>query len=372
MNYNFKWAIYISLFSFLGLQGSLLAKECKECITPSIPRVLLPPQEDGNNYYLTAGFLYEQVRMTGLQYAYTKNGNAIGATALPATGTILEPSFNPSFGFTGGLAYYFCNKNWTLNTRFDWLQSTGKANTSVEFNDNIIPVNMWRDQFFSALDADLGVAGQGISKFTVSYYNLNIDLNRELYIDQNFTLEPHMGLKLSFIYDQAITQFTGNGSDTSFSSVTDLNTNLLQRTQKTNFWGVGPSLGIDSDWNLFCDVSLFMEGSAAILLGYSKATDAVVYPALSSSQTQYSTSNIPVFSPSVQALLGLKYETLIYCDSQRLVAKLGWDSSIYWNQWNHINSVSEATFNSSLDTASLKEGDTFGLTGLLLSLTWNF
>jgi hypothetical protein len=365
---NFKWVLNIAMLSFFAASQGFGWGKCEKVPAPR----LLAPEESGNNYFITAGFLLEQVRMTGTQYAYTKNGNALGATALPARGQILEPSFDLDWGVTVGLAHYFCNKNWTLHSRFDYLQSTGSANNSAGFNSNIVPIHLWRDQFFAALNTDLGVAGTGISNFTVSYYNLNIDVDRDLYIDENFSLSPHVGLKLSFIYDHVVTQFTGSGSDTVFSNLTDLNANVLTRTQKANFWGIGPSFGIDSDWYLFCDVSLFFEGTAAVLLGYSQASDAVVYSALFASSTSSSSPSLPLFSPAVQTLLGLKYERLIYCDTQKVIAKLGWDTSMYWNQWNHINTISESAFNSSLDTFQISEGNTFGLTGLLFSLTWNF
>jgi hypothetical protein len=372
MGRNSKWAACFSLIAFLGAPAVVMAGDCGECLVRSKVRTLLPPQDSGNDYYLTAGFLYEQVRLTGTQYAYTKSGNAIGATALPAGGAILEPSFDASWGFTAGLAYYFCNKNWTLNARFDYLPSTGTANNTAAYNSNIVPVNIWRDQLFAALSADLGTAGASTSRFKVTYYNLNIDLDRQLYIDENFSLEPHVGLKLSFIYDHVTTKFTGNGYDTSFSSLTDMGTNVLSRVQDSQFWGIGPNFGINSDWNLFCDISLFLEGSASILLGYAQETDNVAYSGLPTSITKSTSPDSPVFSPAIQTLIGFKYERMIYCDTQRIIAKLGWDSSIYWNQWNHIDTVSESTFNSSLDTFQIQENDMFGLTGLMFSLTWNF
>ena len=369
MKYNFKLGIYLALASFLGLQSDLSSKEC---VFESAPRVLLPPKESDNDWYFTAGYLLEQVRLTGTQYAYRKNGNAIGATALPAVGTILEPSFSLTSGLTAGFAYYFCNKNWTFKSRFDWIQSTGKGSQAIGYNDNIIPINIWRDQLFAPVDADLGVAGRGISKFTVSYYNVNFDLHRELYIDENFSLMPHVGLKLSFIYDKAVTKFTGNGFDTAFSPTTHLNTATLKRRETSDFWGIGPSFGVDTNWRLFSDVSFFFEGGVALLLGTAKDTDSVSCTAFASSSTASSSPSSPVFSPAAQSLIGFKYERMIYCDTQKVIGKIGWDSSIYWNQWNHINTKSEGTFNSSLDTFQLQQGDMFGLTGLLISLTWNF
>ena len=74
----------------------------------------------------------------------------------------------------------------------------------------------------------------------------------------------------------------------------------------------------------------------------------------------------------VELVLSFALPASFFHDSQKLMIRLGWDSAFFWNQWNHINAVSESTFNSSLDSFQLKEGDSFGLSGLLFNLTWNF
>lgn len=321
---------------------------------------------------LSMGALLEQVCITGSQYAYTKNGNASTSTAMPANGKTLQPSFDLDWGITAGIAHYFPEKSWSLNSRFDWIAARGKGSKSADGSNNIIPINIWRDQFFAELDADLGVAAYGRSNFKIDYYNLNIDLDRALYIDKNFTFEPHMGLKASFIYDRVTSTFTGNGSDTSLFSETDMGTNVLTREQKTNFWGVGPSMGFGSDWNIKSGLSLFFEGTASILIGKTFATDSVTYSAFESSSTYSASPNLTALSPTIQTLLGLKYSKSFWNDSQKVMVKLGWDSSFYWNQWNHVNTVSESTYSSSMDTFQLQEGNTFGLTGLMANLTWSF
>ena len=323
-------------------------------------------------FFISIGPLLEQVRISGSQYAYTKNGDVIGTTSLPASGDVLEPSFGLDWGITAGLGYYFENKNWSLKTRFDWIPARGNGSQKVNGSDNVIPINIWREQFFADLGADLGVAGYGRSHFKIDYFNLNIDLDKALYIDKNFTLEPHIGVKVSFIYDRITSTFSGNGSDTSLAEQTELNNNILTRMQKSNFWGVGPSVGFNSDWNIKGPLSLFFEGTGSILVGKSLAEDYVYYSAFGNSQTTSFSPNLPVLSPAIQGLIGLKYEKNFCNDSQKIMIKLGWDNSFYWNQWNHINTVSASTYDSSMDNFQLQEGNTFGLTGLLLNFSWSF
>lgn len=373
--------ISFKVISFMSRTNDLLA----DTTPPSEPP---PPKTDYKNvpdsptiivskknpppFFISIGPLLEQVRISGSQYAYTKNGDATQAAALPASGDILEPSFGLDWGITAGVGYYFQNKNWALKTRFDWIPARGNGSQSVNGSDNIIPINIWREQFFADLGADLGVAGSGRSHFKIDYFNLNLDLDKALYIDKNFTLEPHIGVKVSFIYDRVTSTFSGNGSDTSLAEQTDLNNNILTRKQKSNFWGVGPSMGFNSDWNIKGPLSLFFEGTGSILVGKSLAQDYVYYSALVSSQTTSFSPNLPVLSPALQGLIGLKYEKNFCNDAQKIMIKLGWDNSFYWNQWNHINTVSASTYDSSMETFQLQEGNTFGLTGLLLEFSWSF
>lgn len=353
-------------------QSPVVAPEEKPIIVEAPKAAVTTSQKKDVTYSITLGPIVEQVRMSGTQYAYTKNANATEQGSMPALGEVLTPSFHLDWGITSGLGCHFEERNWTLNTRFDWLSSTATGSYNVVNNQNVIPINIWRDQFLANLNSDLGVAGYGSSNFKVDYFNVNIDLDKTLYIDKNFSLEPHIGLKLSFIYDTVTTTFTGNGSDTSLASTTRLGSNVLTREQKTNFWGVGPSMGVNSGWNIIGGFSLVFEGTGSILVGKSLAKDNVSYSALSNSQTTSWSNNLPTLSPTLQALVGLKYEKAFSNDTQKIAVKLGWDNSFYWNQWNHINTVSESTYATSMDTFQLQEGDTFGLTGLLFNLSWMF
>jgi hypothetical protein len=181
-------------------------------------------------------------------------------------------------------------------------------------------------------------------------------------------VNPHAGLKFSFIYDTITSQYTG-GSIAAGAAVT--------RTQTTDFWGVGPNFGLDTDWMFSDGWSMFLDANAAILLSYASATDRVVYSASPTSfVTNMSTGDLPTFSPTIRTILGLMYERKIYCDQQLLTLKAGWDTSIYWNQFNHIDVVAGAgtNVNSSFgfDAFFLREGETFGLTGLIFELGWSF
>jgi len=327
------------------------------------------PDIDWNRFRVDIGFILEQARVTGSAFAYTATGNSTTGfdyNELPqASVNIQVPEFDLDWGVTAALQYDFEHDNWYARAGFDWLQTTGTNNITNSFGSVLVPMNIW---FYELLlgSGDLAAVTGASSRFAISYYNLMIDLGRGAYITDCIALNPHMGLKASFIYNNVTSQYTG-GSLSAGAAVI--------RAQDTDFWGVGPSFGLDTNFAFTEGWSMFLDTNVAILLSYANAKDAVYNTEDSSTDlTAAQTGTIPTFSPTVRTILGLMYERKIYCDQQMVTGRIGWDTSIFWNQFNHIDVVGGAGADGTagFDSFFLREGDTFGLTGLIVELGWSF
>jgi hypothetical protein len=326
------------------------------------------PDIDWNRFRVDVGFILEQARVTGSAYAYTATGNTstgAGYNLLPQTTVSIQvPKFDLDWGVTVGLGYDFEHDNWYIAGHFDWLQTTGTDNTANSYSSVVVPMNIW----FRGLNggSDLGAVTGANTNFQINYYNVMFDLGRGTYLTDCLVINPHAGLKLSFIYDNVNNQYTGGSIAAG---------NAVNRSQDTDFWGVGPSFGLDTAWSFTEGWSMFVDTNVAILLSYANAKDQVVdtYNSVTYA-TNASTGTIPTFSPTIRTILGLSYDRKIYCDQQMISGRLGWDTSIFWNQFNHIDVVSGAgaVATNGFDAFFLREGETFGLTGLIFELGWSF
>jgi len=361
-----------AMMSSLIATSSLFAGSAQEsccCVKPNgcegVTLCHTQPDMDWNRFHFDIGFILEQARVTGGAYAYT----APSLNTLPNTSvTIATPKFDTDFGVIAAFGYDFEHDHWYSNATFKWLSTTGKGSVASEFGTSVVPMGIWYQGLFG--DSDLGTVSTAATKFSINYYDLALELGRGMYVTDCLVINPHAALQFSFIYD-TVTNTYGGGTLPAG--------NALIRRQNTDFWGVGPAFGLDTNWIFSEGWAMFLDTSAAVLLSYSTASDSLTNAG--AAVTGVSTGKIPTFAPTIRSLLGLSYERKIYCDQQMLRLRAGWDTTIFWNQFNHIDVVNGAGTVSSIegyagnpgfDSYFLREGNTFGLTGFLLDLSWSF
>ena len=158
------------------------------------------------------GFLYEQVRVTGAEFAYTVCGLCFDeeeeeggpGPLVPWSGCAIAPEFDMSYGVTAALGYYACWDNWFLNLRFDWLKSQALFHQECDCQkvQIFVPNGVWNRNMVrlagtsgGACTEDLGCVGDVCDTLTSNYYMLEANVNRGSFISLALALEPYCGLK---------------------------------------------------------------------------------------------------------------------------------------------------------------------------------
>ncbi|MBS0585419.1 MAG: hypothetical protein JSR76_03840 [Verrucomicrobia bacterium] len=321
-----------------------------------------------NNLMFDVGVLLEQFKVTGTQVAYTSTGSGTYNT-LARNGIPLKPHFKLDWGVTLAAGYYFSHDDWFVKGRFDWLRSTASKSSTAGWNQAIVPVNIW--------ETGMGFNGGNETTFervsthlAVNYFNLDIDLNRATFISNCVSLEPHIGLKSSWInYKHSVRFDTENNNGGSPSDI--------KRKISSDFWGMGPALGFNSVWSFLEDAGLFFDNNVALLFGKSTVKDNVWNVSDPEALSTSASSSPTVVTPAMRMMAGVQWDRSCFNNSQHITFRLGVDAACYWNQYQHIDVLSQALgtgpTTAVFDPKFLeRDTDVLGIIGLVLEMKWDF
>lgn len=181
--------------------------------------------------------------------------------AAPANRTIdlnaADVSFDWDPGFRLG-AKYESDSNF-LDSELYWTFFRATTNNTVGLTDQIII-----PQFFSGyLSGNVFFGGN--TDWSITMNMLDYDINRTFNIGKSFKIKPTIGLKVGTIY-QAI--------DTTWNAGVYAATEHL----KNNFFGIGPTFGINTQWDIYSKLSLLGNFSTAFMWGHWDSTDIYSRP----------------------------------------------------------------------------------------------
>jgi hypothetical protein len=336
------------------------------------------PMNDGSGFFLDIGFLYEQARITGTEYAHTS------PTATPwdpplVGGDILRPSFGLEWGLILGAGYLFEHDNWVGTLNFNYLNTTANDCNACSCDDNpyYVPDCIWcHDLLDQANNVDPAYTPDFPSvSLSVNYYMLEAELGRGSYFSQYMSFEPSFGLKSVWLefneaacYKNVVGHYNccspnpGNVPPNAPVKVDALN--------YAQFWGIGPQVSFDTTWTIStgddscCDstYSLFADFDAALLIGRTKSYTDVKVAGVDTIRLH---NEYSMMSPTLRIVLGLSSERAFYNNQQHVRARIGWDNVVYFNQFTKTCYGGICSLNSN-------ENNTFSLTGLLFDVAWSF
>ena len=159
---------------------------------------------------------------------------------------------------------------------------------------------------------------------------LDLELGRAYYITKALSLRPHWGLRGGWLNQKF---------KSSCSISHDVETVEVDFHAKNNFWGVGPRVGIHGQWHIAnSSWSILGKASTSLLLG--KTTMHFYVEDTNTSRetpTELDRDVRDRFSqlvPNLQIFLGLDWGSCLDCDHYYLGINAGWETNIYWNQFN--------------------------------------
>lgn len=161
-------------------------------------------------------------------------------------------------------------------------------------------------------------------RWNIFYNTADIDLGHHFNLDRFLQLHPHVGFKVAEINQTVYTNWLNPTTTTDFTAATE---NL-----KNNFWGIGPSIGIDMTWPIFCweQQSFNLVGNVATALVWGHWSFKDIYNNNKPVTITSHVSSVNGLSPMLGGLLGIEW--MKHLTKWDFSIRLGYEEQVWFNQ----------------------------------------
>lgn len=297
---------------------------------------------DGRGWFITLDALFWKTKIGGTEYAYSDQDPR---ATLPIKGRTKSIEFDWDWGLRAGLGYNFAYDGWDTHLQYTWWDTSGSDSTRAGLNSSIIPMRgsstIVQDPNTNVLEQFLFCASAK-SQFDFSYQALDLELGRAYYVSSMLSLRPFWGVKSAWMDLEQITRYTGGGEflDPDGVLIFGLGRNTVHIKEDSDFWGIGPRTGIDTKWYLGDGFSIFGNVAAALLFGFFEVHHKEKFSLLGTNRINLN-ANRHAFSPTVQAQIGLRYDTYFHKDQYHVGIGLGFEGQYWWRQ-NQMLKIDDA------------------------------
>ena len=361
-------------FRTLSLTGALLAplvcfsanKTPPQPEVPARAKVITTPTapivRDNKNIFFSAEYLLMTATEANTSYArQTFPSLAFGDQKVRKC---YDVEFDWNSGFRVGLGYDMGHDRWDTQVNWTWMQNHGhdrkSDSTNQLFSTNAMP----------SVYAESGLVADTFNSHINLHLNiLDWQLGREFFLSKWLKVRPFAGLKTAWVNQTWKTTATGD----IIAMNTDLTKYEVKMQQK--FWGIGPMIGFNSEWGLVSHLSLYANGSFALLSGFFKDYRNDI----GTQSSPVATINNPFKKSSHNAQsitelqMGLRWQQWSSCEGYRFSIQAGWDA-ILFAEHNHLFAINGESGVSGIgQTQHLEElGGNLMFQGLSIGLRLDF
>ena len=293
-----------------------------------------PEVRDGADLFITADVLLWQAHEGGLGYYIKSHEKQFNADAPLHHTNIKNPHFHHDWGFRIGAGYNMPHDGWDLYAAWTHIHLHAHDDTSV--NDGT--------QGFATYTPDTAsiyfVFKEADAHLKLHLNIIDLELGREFFTSKWLTLRPHFGLRTGWIQQHYNIDY--NSCFTPVDGKTDID-------MKNNFWGLGPRLGLDTQWGLGSGFSLYGNASLSLLYGFFTTAFHQLNRAANGIGTPFaSTHNSFRQSAATTDLqLGLRWDHMFDNDRFHFGLQAGWEHHMFFsqNQFSKFVSLNNVVIN---------------------------
>jgi len=238
---------------------------------------------------------------------------------------LLEPNLNPdrapniyfgwSPGFRAGVQYHVSE---FFDTKLSWTYFSTDDHEAI----TATPGELIYSQFFNGFST-LTAFGAAQIDWKLLMNMIDVEAGHQINLHDSFNIRPFIGIKGGSINQRIHSQWSEHALIFDFSATENL---------KNNFYGVGPSFGLDSVWQLAQGFNLLGEFSTALMWGHWSIEDSYYGPsvvALLPSTTITSTTNDALGTLMLRYFTGLEWT---HKEKTSVTIKAGYEMQYWTNQ----------------------------------------
>lgn len=233
-------------------------------------------------------------------------------------------------GFRVGLDYGMRHDQWDTKTYYTWFRTQGTDHVSS------IPGSVFSayiGNFYVDNPDGTGISGIAYEhaniKWTIAFNIFDWELGRAFKISQGLSLRPFMGVKGGWIYQSVNTKWQNPDLSLPKYAGAEPFTNATENL-KNDFWGLGPSAGLNTKWHLHKSFSLLGDFSGAIMYGHWTFADLYTNDIEQAVSIQLSPINSG--ATMVRTFLGFGWDLDLSQNRYQFSTKLGYEMQFWLNQ----------------------------------------
>jgi len=269
-----------------------------------------------------------------LVWSAQESGSENWAEVITASGAttdcdIQDVRFGWNAGFRAGLGYGMGHDQWDTQLYYTWFRTLGNDHVSSTPGSVF---SAFLGNFYIDNPTGAGISGvayrEASMKWMIQFNMFDWELARNFRVSRALSLRPFIGLKGGWINQSIHTKWHNpNRTGAEFF-------NTGKENLKNNFWGIGPSFGLNTKWDLFVrknhSLSLFGDLSAAIMWGHWTLGD--VYKNDIQQEVLVKLSHIKSAASMLRTFMGFGWDANFSRDRSHFSARLGYEMQIWLDQ----------------------------------------
>lgn len=230
-------------------------------------------------------------------------------------------NFKWDYGFRAGAGYDFEYDQWDTNLYWTWFRT--ETNRSIpSAADTVISPEF--DAAFLTEESAQSLNGN----WRLLLNMFDWELGRGYWVSKGLFLRPFMGLKGGWIHQSIHAHYYNLTVDSALTN------NSGREHLKNNFWGVGPTSGVNTKWNIRTLGSHFLNffGDFSIATMWGSWTCADVYESTVPRTYSIKTENAALGALMFRGFMGIGWDADLCSCKAHFAAKLGFETQIWLNQ----------------------------------------
>lgn len=339
--------ITISLAA-LAIHSCIFADETSQ--QPTVEKwPLFNPNNVKNSYdlWIDVEALCWKSNVGSLDYATTSE-----STTSIHNGHVKHPHFNWDWGVRAGLGYKLPHDKWDLFVNYTYVHGDAHGHAGGS-KDVVFPT--WATNFFHR------VKGLFFANSAHAHWNMNLnmgdlELGRTCMVSKWLSIRPFLGVR-GLVIDQDY--------HVSYKGGTVAPTDVDKVHLDTDFWGVGVRMGANTLWGLGKGISIYGNGSLALLSGNFDVheNERLTEADLRLMSIKKNVDNVVV---TADLSLGLQWDYLFSKDRYHFGFKFGWEFNLFFDQNQLFNFLASNPY------STYSRNDDLTFEGLTLGFRFDF
>lgn len=293
--------------------------------------------QNSNGWFFTVNAMYWQANIANNDFAQTDASiDRVSGSLLPSVGKEIQADYNWDWGFRFGVGKLFKHDNWDLAARYTFFDAT--TSSKIGFSDNSVVLPTRGQSSIVGSPNSFGFATDARAQGSINFQSVDLTLGRAYYVSRDLSFHPNWGLQATFLDSKESIEYSGGdqfGTTLGLNGLTTdpnypLNANV-KVIDNSKFWAIGPRVGVDAQFHVSEGVSIYTNLATSLLYADQELRHKDIYSANVDVNKINVLSRFHQFVPTIDALIGLRYDGYFNNDAQHLGIGLGWEIQYLFN-----------------------------------------